>query len=136
MKCMKKIGLLLVTVVCAVMAQAADYPYLVFTNTAGTNTALSVSNMTLTVNGSELTVTNAEGTQAFTLTDLAAMQFSQDGSVTAIENVLDGEKSVDVYSVTGVGLGSFSNLREAAGVLPTGAYVIKQNGKAQTVVVR
>ena len=136
MKCMKKIGLLLVAVACAVMAQAADYPYLVFTNTAGTNTALSVSNMTLTVNGSELTVTNAEGTQAFTLTDLAAMQFSQDGSVTAIENVLDGEKSVDVYSVTGVGLGSFSNLHEAAGVLPTGAYVIKQGGKSQTVVVR
>ena len=136
MKCMKKIGLLLVTVVCAVMAQAADYPYLVFTNTAGTNTALSVSNMTLTVNGSELTVTNAEGTQAFTLTDLAAMQFSQDGSVTAIENVLDGEKSVDVYSVTGVGLGSFSNLHEAAGVLPTGAYVIKQGVSTQTVVVK
>ena len=136
MKCMKKIGLLLVAVACAVMAQAADYPYLVFTNTAGTTTSLSVSNMTLTVNGSELTVTNAEGTQAFTLTDLAAMQFSQDGSVTAIENVIDGEKSVDVYSVTGVGLGSFSNLREAAGVLPTGAYVIKQGGKSQTVVVR
>ena len=133
---MKKIGLLLVAVVCAVMAQAADYPYLVFTNTAGTTTALSVSNMTLTVNGSELSVTNAEGTQAFTLTDLAAMQFSQDGSVTAIENVLDGEKSVDVYSVTGVGLGSFSNLHEAAGVLPTGAYVMKQGGKSQTVVVR
>ena len=136
MKCMKKIGLLLVAVACAVIAQAADYPYLVFTNTAGTTTALSVSNMTLTVNGSELTVTNAEGTQAFTLTDLAAMQFSQDGSVTAIENVLDGEKSVDVYSVTGVGLGSFSNLHEAAGVLPTGAYVIRQGGKSQTVVVR
>ena len=133
---MKKILILLVAVVCAVMAQAADYPYLVFTNTAGTTTALSVSNMTLTVNGSELSVTNAEGTQAFTLTDLAAMQFSQDGSVTAIENVLDGEKSVDVYSVTGVGLGSFSNLHEAAGVLPTGAYVMKQGGKSQTVVVR
>ena len=133
---MRKIGMMLAMLVCAVMAQAADYPYLVFTNTAGTTTSLSVSNMTLTVNGSELTVTNSEGTQAFTLTDLAAMQFSQDGSVTAIENVLDGEKSVDVYSVTGVGLGSFSNLHEAAGVLPTGAYVIKQGGKSQTVVVR
>ena len=133
---MKKILVLAVTVVCAVIAQAVDYPYLVFTNTAGTTTSLSVSNMTLTVNGSELSVTNAEGTQAFTLTDLAEMQFSQDGSVTAIENVLDGEKAVDVYSVTGVGLGSFSNLHEAAGVLPTGAYVIKQGGNTQTVVVK
>ncbi len=133
---MKKILVLAVTVVCAVMAQAADYPYLVFTNTAGTTTALTVSNMTLSVNGSELTVTNTEGTQAFTLTDLAAMQFSKDGSVTAIENVIDGEKAVEVYSVTGVGLGSFSNLYEAAGVLPTGAYVIKQGGKSQTIVVK
>lgn len=133
---MKKILVLVVAVVCAGIAQAADYPYLVFTNTAGTTTSLSVSNMTLSVNGSELSVTNAEGTQAFTLTEIAAMQFSQDGRVTAIENVLDGEKSVDVYSVTGVGLGSFSNLHEAAGVLPTGAYVLKQGGKAQTVVVR
>ena len=133
---MKKVLVLVVAVVCAGIAQAADYPYLVFTNTAGTTTALTVSNMTLTVNGSELTVTNAEGTQAFTLTDLAAMQFSKDGNVTAIENVLDGEKAVDVYSVTSVGLGSFSNLHEAAGVLPTGAYVIKQGGKSQTIVVR
>ncbi len=133
---MKKILILLVAVVCAGIAQAADYPYLVFTNTAGTTTSLSVSNMTLTVNGSELSVTNAEGTLAFTLTDLAAMQFSKDGSVTAIENVIDGEKSVDVYSVTGVGLGSYGSLYEAAGVLPTGAYVIKQGVNTQTVVVK
>ena len=92
--------------------------------------------MTLSVNGSELTVTNAEGTQAFTLTDLAAMQFSKDGEVSAIENVIDGEKAVEVYSVTGVGLGSYGSLYEAAGVLPTGAYVIEQGGKSQTVVVR
>lgn len=133
---MKKILILLVAVVCAGIAQAADYPYLVFTNTAGTTTSLSVSNMTLTVNGSELSVTNAEGTLAFTLTELAAMQFSKDGSVTAIENVIDGEKSVDVYSVTGVGLGSYGSLYEAAGVLPTGAYVIKQGVNTQTVVVK
>ena len=133
---MKKILVLAVTVVCAVIAQAADYPYLVFTNTAGTTTALTVSNMTLSVNGSELTVTNSEGTQAFTLTDLAAMQFSKDGSISAIENVIDGEKAVVVYSVTGVGLGSYGSLYEAAGVLSTGAYVIKQGGKSQTVVVK
>ena len=133
---MKNFLVLAVTVVCAGIAQAADYPYLVFTNTAGTTTSLSVSNMTLTVNGSELTVTNAEGAQAFTLTDLAAMQFSTDGNVAAVENVLDGEKSVEVYSVTGVSLGSFSNLHEAAGVLPTGAYVIKQGINTQTVVVK
>ncbi len=133
---MRKIGMVFAWLVCAGMAQAADYPYLVFTNTAGTTTALSVNNMTLSVNGSELTVTNSDGTQVFTLTDLVAMQFSQDGSVTAIENVLDGEKAVEVYSVTGVGLGLFGSLYEAAGVLSAGAYVVKQGSKSQTIVVR
>ena len=133
---MRKIGMVITWLACAGIALAADYPYLVFTNTAGTTTALTVSNMTLSVNGSELTVTNAEGTQAFALTDLNNMQFSKDGEVSAIENVIDGEKAVEVYSVTGVGLGSYGSLYEAAGVLPTGAYVIKQGGKSQTVVVK
>ena len=134
---MKKILVLAVTVVCAVIAQAADYPYLVFTNTAGTTTSLSVSNMTLTVNGSELTVTNAEGTQAFTLTDLAAMQFSKDGNTTtAIENVLEADRAVEVFSVTGVQLGSFGSLIEAVRGLSAGAYVVKQGVSTQTVVVK
>ncbi len=92
--------------------------------------------MTLTVNGSELTVTNAEGTQAFTLTDLASMQFSTDGSTSAIEQVLEADLPVEAFSVAGVHLGSFGSLREAVRVLPTGAYVIKQGGKSQTIVVR
>ncbi|MBQ6789917.1 MAG: hypothetical protein IJP76_00495 [Paludibacteraceae bacterium] len=133
---MKKILVLAVTVVCAVMAQAADYPYLVFTNTAGTTTALTVSNMTLTVSGSSLSVTNADGTTAFVLTDLASMQFSADGSTAAIEHVLEADRPVEIFSVTGVQFGSFGSLIEAAGVLPTGAYVIKQGGKSQTIVVK
>ena len=84
---MKKIFVLAVTVVCAVMAQAADYPYLVFTNTAGTTTVMSVTSLTITVSGSSLQVTNSDGTETFTLSDLASMQFSVDGSTTAIEEV-------------------------------------------------
>lgn len=133
---MKKIGMLITWLVCAGIAQAADYPYLVFTNTAGTTTMLTVTNMTLSVNGNELTVTNTEGTQVFTLTNLTAMQFSKDGSITAIENVLDGEQAVEVYSATGVGLGTFGSLHEAAGALPMGAYVIKQGSNTQTIVIR
>ena len=132
---MKKILVLVVAVVCAGIAQAADYPYLVFTNTAGTTTALTVSNMTLSVNGSELSVTNAEGTQAFTLTELANMQFSADGT-TGIENVLNGEQPVDIFSITGVSLGTFNSLTEGAKALPVGAYVIKQGTNTQTIVVK
>lgn len=135
---MKKILVLVVAVVCAGIAQAADYPYLVFTNTAGTTTALTVSNnMTLTVSGSSLSVTNADGTTAFVLTDLANMQFSVDGStVSAIDHVLDAGQPVSVFSLTGISLGTFNSLTEGVKTLSTGAYVIKQGGKSQTVVVQ
>ena len=134
---MKKFFALAVTVVCAVMAQAEDYPYLVFTNIGGTTTKLNVSDMTLVVSGSSLQVTNTDGTTSFTLTDLANMQFSQDGSVaTAIENVLDADMPVSVFSLNGASLGTFGNLNETARTLPAGAYVIKQGVNTQTVVVK
>ena len=133
---MKKIVIVLSVLACAVFAQASEYAYLVFTNTSGVNTVLSVSSMTMTVNGSELTITNAEGTQVFTLTDLASMQFSKDGSITALENVLDGDKPVEVYAVNGTSVGSFSSMLQAVKDLNAGIYIVKQGDKTQKVVVR
>ena len=133
---MRRIRIVMALLACTIMAQAGEYAYLVFVNTAGTTTALSVTNMTLSVSSSELTVTNADGSQVFTLTDLATMQFSKDGSITALENVLNGEQPVEAFTVTGVEVGRFDNLREAAGRLPAGTYVIKQGSSAQTVIIR
>lgn len=132
---MKRSLFILVTVICAVMAQAADYTYLVFTNTGGTTTVLGVTNMTLAVSGSNLSVTNADGTTTFVLTELANMQFSVDGT-TGIENVLNGEQPVDIFSITGISLGTFNSLTEGAKALPVGAYVIKQGTNTQTIVVK
>lgn len=119
------------------MAQAADYPYLVFSNTAGTTTVMSVSSLTMSVSGSSLQVTNSDGTETFTLTELVSMQFSADGSATtAIEHVLEADRAVEVFSVTGVQIGSFGSLRKAVQELNAGAYVIKQGVNTQTVVVK
>ena len=118
------------------LAKAGEYGYLVFTNTSGTTTALTVSNLSATVSGSTLVVTNDDGTVNFTLTDLAAMQFSMDGSATALENVINGNEAVSVYSITGVSMGNFSSMLQAAESLPVGAYVIKQGVNTQAMVVR
>jgi len=133
---MRKIVLVL-AVCCAMMAQAATYNYLVFTNTSGTTTAFEVSNLTLTVSGSNLQVTNDEGTVNLVLTELAAMQFSTSAdSITAIENVLDGDQPVQVFSVSGVSLGTFGSLVEAAQQLNAGAYVISNGKKSQKIVLQ
>jgi len=134
---MKKISLLIMSFVCVLLAYAADYPYLVFTNTSGTNTSLSVSNLKMSISGSELTVTNDDGSVSFTLTDLSAMQFSTSAdTITAIENVLDGDQEVNVFSVSGIYMGRFSNMLNAASSLNPGSYIVCQGNNAQTIIIR
>ena len=133
---MRKIGMVLGLLVCAVMAQAGEYAYLVFTNTSGSTTALTVSNLSAKINGSTLVVTNDDGTVNFTLTDLAAMQFSVDGKLSAIDNVLDADQPVRVFSISGTSLGTFDNLVHAVQQLGAGSYVVSNGKNAQTIVVQ
>lgn len=130
--------ILMVLLVCAGMAQAGEYAYLVFTNTEGTKTALSVTDLKMTVNGAQLDVINADGTVQFTLTELAAMQFSVDGEnlPEGMENVLDADAPIDVYTILGIKVGHYNSLLEAAGVLGKGSYVITNGRSSQTIVVR
>lgn len=120
----------------AMMAYASTYNYLVFTNQAGSTTAFSVSNLTLKVEGSDLQVTNDEGTVNLVLTELASMQFSVDQTVTSVENVLNADAPVQVYSVTGSVLGTYGSMVEAAKSLQAGTYVMSNGDQSQTVVIK
>lgn len=135
---MKKMRLIMLMLVCAVMARAGEYAYLVFTNTSGTRTALSVTDLTMTVNGAQLDVVNADGTVHFTLTDLAAMQFSVDGETlpAGIDEMLNADARIEVYSISGMLLGTFDGIEQAVQQLDKGTYVIVQKGKSQKLTVR
>ena len=132
---MKKVFLLL-AVCLAMMAHASTYNFLVFTNTEGTKTAFSVKDLMLNVDGSDLQVTNADGTVSILLTALKSMQFSEDSIISAVENVLNADAAVQVYSVSGSLLGSYASLMEAAQTLDAGAYVISNGSVTQTIVVK
>ena len=132
---MKKVFLLL-AVCLAMMAHASTYNFLVFTNTEGTKTVFSVANLWLNVDGSDLQVTNADGTVSILLTALKSMQFSEDSIISAVENVLNADAAVQVYSVSGSLLGSYGSLIEAAQTLEAGAYVISNGSVTQTIVVK
>ena len=133
---MRKILLIALLAAGLLPAMAGEYGYLVFTNTSGTTTALTVSNLSATVSGSTLVVTNDDGTVNFTLTELASMQFSATTPVTALENILNGDQPVQVYSIGGTSLGTFDNLVQATQQLDRGTYVIVQTGKSQKLVVK
>ena len=133
----KKKIILLVLLVCVGIAQAGEYAYLVFVNQNNDTTALSVKNLTLSVQENSLTVSNAEGTVNFTLTDLQFMQFmTEDGQMSALENVLDADAPIDVYTILGVKVGHYNNLLEAAGVLGKGSYVITNGKNSQTILLQ
>ena len=132
---MKKVFLLL-AVCTTMMTYANTYQYLVFTNTEGTNTAFSVKNLMLNVEDGTLQVTNADGTISLLLTAMKSMQFSEDGTVSAVENILNADTPVQVFSVSGTSLGVYSSLMEAAQTLNAGAYVISNGSVTQTIVVK
>ena len=132
---MKKVFLLL-AVCTAMMAHASTYNFLVFTNAEGTKTAFGVKNLTLKVEGSDLLITNAEGTVSMLLTAMKSMQFSEDGTVSAVENILNADTPVQVFSVSGTSLGVYGSLMEAAQTLKAGAYVISNGSVTQTIVVK
>lgn len=132
---MKKVFLLL-AVCTAMMAHASTYNFLVFTNIEGTNTIFNVKDLTLKVEGSDLLITNAEGTVSMLLTAMKSMQFSEDGTVSAVENILNADTPVQVFSVSGTSLGVYGSLMEAAQTLNAGAYVISNGSVTQTIVVK
>ena len=133
---MKKILLTVLLTAGLLPARAGEYGYMVFTNTSAVTTALTVTNLSATVSGSTLVVTNDEGTVNFTLTELASMQFSATDSVTALENVLNGDQPVQVYSISGTAIGTFSSMLQATQQLGAGEYVISNGKNAQKIVVR
>ena len=118
------------------MAHAGAYNYLVFTNQAGTTTAFEVCNLILKVNGNELQVSNADGTVNLVLTELVSMQFSVDKAATGVEDVLNADSLVQVYTVTGTLLGTYHSMVEAAKCLSTGTYVMASGNQTQTVVIK
>ena len=132
---MKKVFLLL-AVCCAMFAHASTYNFLVFTNAEGTKTAFGVKNLTLKVEGSDLLITNAEGTVNLILAGLASMQFSNENIATDLEDVLNADAPMQVFSLSGTSLGVYGSLMEAAQTLNAGAYVISNGSVTQTIVVK
>ena len=132
---MKNVFLLLALSI-AMMSHASTYNYLVFTNQAGSTTSFAVSNLTLRVNGSDLQVTNDDGTVDFVLTELLSMQFSIDQTATGVEGILNADAPVQVYSVTGASIGTYCSMVEAAKGLNAGTYVMSSGNQSLTVVIK
>ena len=108
---------------------AESYPYLTFELTDGTKVSVSVSSLTLTVNGTTLKA----GSLTFTISNLSKMYFSstdETSGATAIDELTaDDLEGKEIYDLNGHELDSDA-------LLPRGVYIVKSKNKTCKIVVR
>ena len=111
-------------------AMAGNYPYLTFELTDGAKVSVSVSSLSLSVNGNTLKA----GAQTFTISNLSKMYFSStdetNGGATVIEELTaDDLEGKEIYDLNGHRLDSNAQL-------PRGVYIVKSKNKTCKIVVR
>ena len=125
---MKKIVLLLMTLVGGGLAvQAEDsYTYLTFETTDGAKASVDVSSLTLTVSGNTLTA----GSQTFTLSNLSKMYFSNTSETTAIEEITTAtlDEAADIYDLQGH--------KVTKEQMKRGVYIVKTKSKTYKMIVK
>jgi flagellar basal body rod protein FlgG len=98
---MKTKVLTLLLLLVAMMAQAADYPYLTFEMTDGQKTSVSVTSLSISIADGKLTV----GGQTFDLSSLSKMYFSTASETTDISVVKNSQLTIDddaeIYDLQG-----------------------------------
>ena len=134
---MKKLFFTTLMMAGILQAKAYEYPYLVFLNTEGTATTLSVESLSITINDGKLVVTNTDGTQTFSLSDLSKMFITKTTDLTGVNDInTDGMEEVEVFTIGGVKLGKYENIALAKASLKSGLYVIKSSQKTYKIAIK
>ena len=127
---MKKIALLLMTLVGGGLAvQAEDsYTYLTFETTDGAKVSVSVSSQPVTINLDNSTL--AIGNETFALADLSKMYFSTQSETTGIQEISSAtiDEAADIYDLQGH--------KVTKAQMKKGVYIVKTNSKTYKIVKR
>ncbi len=127
---MKKIVLLLMTLVGGGLAvQAEDsYTYLTFETTDGAKVSVSVSSLPVTINLDNSTL--AIGNETFALADLSKMYFSTQSETTGIQEINSAtiDEAADIYDLQGH--------KVTKAQMKKGVYIVKTNSKTYKIIMR
>ena len=112
-------------------AMAENYPYLTFELTDGAKVSVSVSSLTLTVNGTTLKA----GSQIFTISNLSKMYFSTTDETTGTPDAIDDVKTDDgawddgeIYDLNG--------RKVTRDQMQKGVYIVKTKERTCKIVVK
>ena len=135
---MKKILILVSALMTSVMTYADDftYNYLVFTTQEGTEKSVAVENLKLTFVNGQMVVDNGLETQTYDLSSLSKMFFAENSVDGIVETTIDANEEVDVFTISGIGMGKFNNVNEAKKSLGRGVYIFKQGSKTNKISIK
>ncbi len=114
--------------------KAYDYPYLVIQTTDGTSQSIEAEKLVLTFSGSQLVATNGTENLTLTVSDLNKMYFSSTSS--AVNQISEADGEVEVFTLSGVRMGSYSSVAQALQSLRSGIYVMSSKEKTIKITVK
>lgn len=134
---MKKLVLLLITVCFVSSVRAFDYPYLTFQTSDGARISLSATSLICRVDEDNLIVTNSDLSEIFVLSNLSKMYFSTSAETTGVNSVeVETSTEVEVFTLSGISLGRFSDADDARKHLRPGIYVVRTSQGVHKIAVR
>lgn len=135
--CLILLGLTFVSI----MKADGEFPYLTFVGSDGTVTSLGVESLEMTVTeDGNLVAVNGDGSKTFTLSSLAKMYFSTGDESTAsgisLTETESADNEVEVFTLTGIFLGKFTDSAKAKASLEQGVYILKSKSETLKITVR
>lgn len=132
---MKKLLSLFVLLTCAAGVSADGFAWLTFRLADGSETSLSVENLSFSITNGQLIATNAAGSTTFVLSSLNEMHFSDEA--TSIARVAtESESPIRLFSTEGIALGEYANLQAARQAVPRGIYIAKSGHRTFKFIKR
>lgn len=128
---MKKTMILILLSVITLVTRAADYNYLVFTLTDGSEQAIVAANLNITFTDGNLVATTANETLAtIPLASLQKMQFSETNTAGISALPIDGQDDIKaIYDLQG-------HMMPLDTQLPKGTYIVKTSSRTIKVNIR
>ncbi len=117
----------LVMVAGSVSVFASDYPVMKFGLADGSDVSVQSDGLSMTFDNDRLLVSHSVGLSEIDLSKLTKFYFS--GNSSSIESVQDTPGEVEVFSTTGIYLGSYPSDSEARSALADGFYIFRTNTK-------
>lgn len=131
---MKKILLVLYSVLVTLNAMAADTKMVTFEMLDGTRQSIASTNLVISFADGKLNATDGNTSLSLPMNALRAFYF---GSQSGVTDILTAEnQAVEAFTVAGVHQGTFQSLEDAKAVLQTGLFILKSGKETIKVVVK